>query len=497
MTYLNQDCYMCGYKIEANAIDQALQKIQCNACDADLVLECGELKPPKERLAAASEIRLYQALNEENLDPNKLQAAAKDLAKHRPESVIAAFCEILAQKKQGNYIPYDEFLTNPPKGTMDEYSTIFKYVLKHLEDGDDEVAGEFINKTTKQNQCLKNEWEARLKKAIASRDEAKKANKNTPRPSAKPGNTPGNIANGGYIVCDSVLGSATDSDSWRHFKNLHSNLMCRFINVVDEWIYYVDVNDGLLYRVSTTEDKCEQLSRHKLGFVTVVGQDIYCINLSARGVLSKLEINNKTLKTFEGANGKYEYINVHDDYVYAYCRSENGKGETGPYGKLYKFNKNGSKRPVSIGEDDCLYVNIVGDWIYYIDGRNGYKICRIDLNGESESKEILCKDSICRTINVTADWIYYTKLGERGLFRRFPEPNGTEEPIGVTKNDICWNICTSGDWIYYRKRNDGNKLFRVNNAGLFPPEAVYFSGYSIPQPITPVPRHLPHPSQIE
>ena len=67
------------------------------------------------------------------------------------------------------------------------------------------------------------------------------------------------------------------------------------------------------------------------------------------------------------------------------------------------MNIDGSDRK-KICSDNCYYLNVYGDYVYYSNYSDKHALYRINKDG-SDKRE-LCRDDVSY-INVTADWIFF------------------------------------------------------------------------------------------
>lgn len=167
---------------------------------------------------------------------------------------------------------------------------------------------------------------------------------------------------------------------------------------------------------------------------------------------------------------------------------------------LYKMRTDGNGR-VQICDDQALYLNVIGDMIYYqnfSDNRTVYKIKtdgtgREKLNGDPSQfvtvadgwiyyyhmdDEKLYKirtDGTDRTqltdacsyyINVVDDWVYYTDLSAIYKIRT----DGTDRTKIMYCNPGCGYLIVDGDWLYYLNDTQKGIICRARLNGMRPTE---------------------------
>lgn len=163
---------------------------------------------------------------------------------------------------------------------------------------------------------------------------------------AAAGNTPGNIASGGYAAIN------------------------------NDRIYYCQRDDikGLygIYSMDTDGEDIQNLSDDKAGYINVIDGRIYYINLAnddSCGLYSmQTDGSDRQKLSDDGAR----YMTVADGWIY-YSNADDG-------GKLYKLKTDGSER-VKLNDDNSESVNVVGNRVFYVTHADG------DSFGESSFSE--------------------------------------------------------------------------------------------------------------
>jgi len=127
---------------------------------------------------------------------------------------------------------------------------------------------------------------------------------------------------------------------------------------------------------------------------------------------------------------------------------------------IYKVRKNGTKgEQVTKDTDYGSYLNVDGNYIYYIDSDND-DLVRIKTNGKDKS-ERLEKDVDNFPITVHKGWVYYAKDGD---FCR-TKANGKGNRERISKKDIA-SYQIEGNWIYHTEYKNGDyRLSRMKLDG--------------------------------
>ena len=454
-------CHSCGYIFRKISCDAPLHSIACEACDITLELSEGKVITPINRVIENRKKSMHEELSKKGkANFNNLRQCAVEIRTNCPNDLLVEFCEKIADKKLNSTNSYEAFLFNPPNGTSNDYDMIFDYVISFLTFEEVDQVKAFIAKITQAESTRRDKFELKLKEAAAKIEIKTKPVKSI----TKSYENKNNIINRGYIAhsADGLEYFSNTNDGKVYVKN-GNNIMVlcddlgHSLNVVGDWVYFISLSDGLLYRMNTDGKNKKKVSDFTLRFINVMDDYVYCSNKTsgAGGSLIRIHVDSgQDVHFVRAGSGRCEYINVYGDYIYYRSDADDGK--------LYKINKDSYRERALVSSNDCLYVNILDDWVYYINASDCYKIYRVGINGENET--LVCND-ICRTINVSNGWVYYTTdLKTNHLYRRFPGPDANSVGDLICK-DNCWNINVSGDWIYYHNRSDNNSLYKIKNNG--------------------------------
>lgn len=267
------------------------------------------------------------------------------------------------------------------------------------------------------------------------------------------GNTVGNIVNGGLVAqygdwiyysnevdsenypgapsnAPSVLSGLSKSrldGTEKTYITYVPNVV--FINVIDEWIYYIDGGirverdaeelwQGYIYKIRTDGTEKTQLTEDNCWYMSVIGDWIYYANVTDGGRIYKMRTDgseNTRVNDDESA-----CLNVVDGWIY-YANQSDG-------GKIYKVSIDGTER-TKLNDDESAYLNAVDGWIYYSNQSDGLRIYKIRMDGTERTK--LCDDENCSYVNVTGDHVYY---------QLNIETKTTSQHL--TQYHEAWNLCS-------------------------------------------------------
>ena len=105
------------------------------------------------------------------------------------------------------------------------------------------------------------------------------------------------------------------------------------------------------------------------------------------------------------------------------------------------------------------YAALQGNWIYYVNNSDSYKLYKIKTDGTGESK---LSDDMPKYINVLGDWIYYSNDSDAGKLYKI-KTDGTGK--AMLSDDDAYYVNAEGDWIYYKNNSDANRLYKIKTDG--------------------------------
>ena len=146
------------------------------------------------------------------------------------------------------------------------------------------------------------------------------------------------------------------------------------------------------------------------------------------------------------------YISVSGDWIY-YCNDSDD-------GCLYRVKTDGSGRE-RIVKGSTSYITVTEEWIYYIEyvsSKSTGEIYRIrtSLLGD---KQLLADD--CKRMALDGNRIYYVD-SEYDLYS--VGTDGTGRTM-LTNKDIPYSLNVADGWIYYQNNNDEDTLYRIRTDG--------------------------------
>lgn len=286
------------------------------------------------------------------------------------------------------------------------------------------------------------------------------------------GNTGGNIVNNGIVALDSegYIYYSNPADKEALYKMAFDGVYnkkisedkAQYINVSQDYIYYSNYTDGgRLYKSKLDGSQKQLLVDDKAAYITLSGEDIYYSNHSDGGKLYKVKKNGSDAVQNHGSPaiddnnssnsqvGEVAYINIDGNWIY-YINYADGH-------KPYVINKEGTYRG-KLSDEYATSLQVSGDWVYYCSG-NGV-ISKVKKDGTGGIVPIKGKASQINKgfyINVLDEWLYYSNVEDGSKLYKI-KTDGSGEKIKLSEDSVGYINIVAG-YIYYNTTK--GKLFRV------------------------------------
>ena len=293
------------------------------------------------------------------------------------------------------------------------------------------------------------------------------------------GNTIGNIRNYGYSV---------EKDGWIYFfspnadctqvgifrmksgdkeqKTKEQLAMDKWnvfsFNVVDDYIYFIslmqeDVSEtdninNKIYKMKTDGTDLRVINDNEFKNdsyeIYVVGKSIYYVD--ENDDICKMDLNGRHRKLVKEADSGF--LGITDKYIIYNVVNEDENVETDYITYICDLNGKNS-RPI-LENTRLANVNVIGDYIYYVD--DSQHICKVKLDG---TKNETLYEEKAYNMNVTKDYIYYYNFADEenekdvNIYRLKTDGSSTEpESIkALTYYSDYLNIV--GDWAVHYDMN--------------------------------------------
>jgi len=247
------------------------------------------------------------------------------------------------------------------------------------------------------------------------------------------GNTSGNISNGGFAAQDGdavyyvlpapskfemQMGTLVREEPDGSGRTvLYEGLMPRCLNVVDGWIYWIDILDDRIYKMSTdgTYTRFSAELPGSLESIVVADGQIYCRGIDSRSlpVFFRLGTDGGEAELLTGPELPLSSgFAVYDGWIW-YSESDGSGSWTAS-----RLRMDGSEKE-GLAAHQLYCINIVDDRLCYLNEE--LEICSMDPDsGESRS---ITPGVTAVTFCAAEDWLYYTNCSAIYRIR----PDGTEQ----------------------------------------------------------------------
>jgi hypothetical protein len=300
----------------------------------------------------------------------------------------------------------------------------------------------------------------------------------------KRGNTTGNISNEGFVALDGQwIYYSTESGLWKVTNDNKSKVKisedkANYINIIDGWIYYINLNDSNIYKLKSDGTEKSKVLEDTVVTMDIVENMIYYSSknndINERPLLYKMNLNgtNRICLTPQNSN-TIENIVASDNKLYYIYR-----GST-----LTKTNTDGTNK-LFVSSDLVKHFCFSKNQIYYTASRTFQKSGLMVINPNGTNKKFLSKN--VGSFNVQGDYIFYEKLEKADKFitaKRIDKNSVNytfNEKISVSLNkmnldgsndikltdDSPSKINIAGDWIFYKVSKDSNnEMYKVKTDG--------------------------------
>lgn len=288
-------------------------------------------------------------------------------------------------------------------------------------------------------------------------------------PAGTVGNTAGNLYNGGYF-CEDSQGRVYFSNSYDNgalyvmnadetgVEKISSNTV-KSINIGGDYLYYYmsdsSASTGLgfvrrvigVYRSDKEGNNLDTLSRDPATAILLVDNHLYVQSIPDSGGVHLLKISTDGEEETVLSTEKIYPASAVNGTIY-YNDNTNSQF-------LYQWNTNTDTSSLVVKYNMWNPIR-QGDYVYFMDIRENYRLCRYDLN--EDKIEVLTSDRI-DTFNVTDEYIYYQKSSETqpGLIRI--SLDGSEE-IMIAEG-VYNNINATSQYVYFQEFGNTTATFRV------------------------------------
>ena len=214
--------------------------------------------------------------------------------------------------------------------------------------------------------------------------------------------------------------------------------------IKDGWMYYTTTYDGPLYAISTDGNQTIRDFHESAECVNIVGDYIYYINYIDKK-LRRVKLDQSEYKVLSSDNFSNNRYAIYNGWIF-YGNTSDGE-------KLYKMKIDGTGK-IKLSDDIAYTLQVVDDYVYF--GSKNSNLIKVKIDG---TNKLTIAQSITGNQKIIDGWVYYVE---------FNNPKNASEGNRIVKvridgtektylSDYGVNIAIVervGDWIYYG--NDGN-----------------------------------------
>jgi hypothetical protein len=290
-----------------------------------------------------------------------------------------------------------------------------------------------------------NEIEVRKTDTIR-RDTPRKTNVTPAR-----GNTTGNLVNDGLVAeSNGVIFYAENYDggifriSPDGRKEKLATGRSNNLSVVGDWIYYYNYQNMQISKIPVTGGTPTSLLEMDISCLYVLKDRLYF----NREKIYTMDINAQNFHSINDHNSMY--MNIVGDWIYYSNEDDEGK--------IYKI-RTDSTGETKLNNVISSFLNVVDDEIFFINNEQRSGIYKISINGGNAS--LVCEMSSLY-LNVSGDWIYFSSLDDKD--RLYKVRRDGSNLTRISPDGSC-SINIIGDWVYYQNLDNQFILTRIRNDG--------------------------------
>lgn len=291
-------------------------------------------------------------------------------------------------------------------------------------------------------------------------------------PAGTIGNTAGNLNNKG-LFCEAdgkvYFSNAYDNNALYSMNSDEtemkkiSNAQAQYINAGGKYLYYYqetsNASQGLgfirpatgVYRSKTNGKDVTCLKRDPSGILTLVDNTLYYQHYDNRNGMSLYRMNTDKTDDKEIQAAIINPASVQNNQIYF----------NGIEGNHYLYALNTLNNSITtIWEGNVWNPVADGDYVYYMDVANDYRLCRYSLS--AQSVEILTSDRI-DTFNVYGNIIYYQKNSQTEPALKRMNIDGSNPEIVAEGNFMNINITSNN--VYFQGFDSPVPIYKTSTFG--------------------------------
>lgn len=172
----------------------------------------------------------------------------------------------------------------------------------------------------------------------------------------------------------------------------------------------------------------------------------YFANMNNKNIMGKY--NEVSYGNSSGNLSNGGYVTRYNDYLY---------GDLNPSGQgLFRSNLK-LKNFLRLTDDQALFVNTDGQWVYYVNYSDNMHLYKVSVNGGEKIK--LSSDKV-DGLNLVNGTLYYIDISQKRTMHSMTTEGKDNKLIGPDSN--CMNLIIKNDWAFYSVKNI---IYRINVDG--------------------------------
>lgn len=238
------------------------------------------------------------------------------------------------------------------------------------------------------------------------------------------------------------------------------------LNIFGDIIYYSNGSDGAkLYSIKTNGTQRRIITDNQAYLPNIAGNTIYYLDNNLSGIQKTVKAVEPTPQQDPGQN---TIGNIPGNLVNGAFTATDGKYlyiKNTLNGAIYRYNPDGSGEKFICDYDAIHQLNVVGDWLYYLN--DNHYIVKIRSDGSGQ-KTVISTDKAYSLI-VVGDWIYYTveynDYSQGYCYSIYKIRTDGTGKQGLEYYDSAKSLNIAGDWLYYVNNKDNNCIYKIRTDG--------------------------------
>jgi Tol biopolymer transport system component len=224
----------------------------------------------------------------------------------------------------------------------------------------------------------------------------------------------------------------------------------------DGAIYYLDLTGDIyagaqenIYRLQPGDTTPALICNDEAGDLTISGKYLYYINWSDRHYIYRIKPDGSE-KTKISIHPASWLTPADNSLIYS------SRGSDGLENAIYKLALDNQTVPQKLTDDQAENLIVAGEWVYYLNASDNYRMYKIKLDGSGRRK--LTNDQVL-FMAVVNDTIYFSNNSDNQ--KLYTCNLDGQQRVKVT-DDKAGFINVLNDWIYYTNGSAHHALYRIN-----------------------------------